>query len=44
MSSGHLQFDEIPNSEITRRYTAANQVCAPDTAPQSVVADMKTIS
>ena len=44
MSSGHLQFDEIPDSKITHRYTATNQVCAPDTALQSVVEDMKTIS
>ena len=27
-SSGHLQSDEIPDSKITHRKTAANQVCA----------------
>ena len=32
-----------PDSKITHRYTAANQVRAPDTALQSVVEDMKTI-
>ena len=42
-SSGHLQSDEIPDSKITHRYTAANQVHAPDTTLQSVVEDMKTI-
>ena len=38
-----LQFDEIPDSKITHRYTAANQVRALDTALQSVVEDIKTI-
>ena len=41
--SGHLQSDEISDSKITHRYTAANQVRAPDTALQNVVEDMKTI-
>ena len=39
----NLESDEIPDSKITHRYTAANQVCAQDTALQSVVEDMKTI-
>ena len=42
-SSGHLQSDEIPESKLTHRSTAANQVRAPDTALQSVLEDMKTI-
>ena len=37
------QSDEITDSKITHRYTAANQVRALDTALQSVVEDMKTI-
>ena len=39
-----LQSDEIPDSKITHQHTAANQVRALDTALQSVVEGMKTIS
>ena len=42
--AGHqLQSDEIPDIKIAHWYTAANQVCAIDTALQSVVEDMRTI-